>query len=178
MFLNFFFLPLILGIPPHVDTHSAFDSFILSLSIGSDVIMDFKNMEGHQLSCLLPKRSLLLMANESRYAFLMWSEYTSWSKLLIIHFCICRYGWTHGIVPRKYDVVECPDGLTTQARHRRISFTFRRTLQNHKCQCSFRKLCDSQNVLEGNPSLKIDNGIASELERIHVHEVKIHFHYF
>ena len=54
------------GIPNHIDTHSAFDSPILSLSLGSDVVMEFKR-ESQHLSVLLPQRSLLIMDGEARY---------------------------------------------------------------------------------------------------------------
>lgn len=57
---NFF-----IGIPFHVDTHSAFDDNILSLSIGSDIVMEFKKEE-KRCSVLVPRRSLLIMTEESR----------------------------------------------------------------------------------------------------------------
>lgn len=54
------------------------------------------------LSISLPRRSLLIMSGES------------------------RYGWTHGITPRKVDVVSMENGkLTTMQRGLRLSFTFR-----------------------------------------------------
>ena len=38
------------GIPPHVDTHSAFEDGIVSLSLGSDAVMDFKSLvDGKQV---------------------------------------------------------------------------------------------------------------------------------
>lgn len=54
------------------------------------------------VSVLLPQRSLLIMSGES------------------------RYGWTHGITPRKVDVISTDNGkLTTMQRGHRMSFTFR-----------------------------------------------------
>ena len=57
------------GIPPHVDTHSAFEDGILSLSLESSVIMEFKNDKDLTFSILLPRRSLCLMLGESRLIF-------------------------------------------------------------------------------------------------------------
>lgn len=97
------------GIPPHVDTHSAFADAIISLSLASDVVMEFrkpsidnsKEYVAH-VPVTLPRRSLLIMAGES------------------------RYGWKHGITPRKIDVIRNADGhLTTKFRAQRISYTFR-----------------------------------------------------
>lgn len=54
------------------------------------------------VSVLVPRRSILIMSGES------------------------RYGWTHGITPRKIDVVQNESGyLTTMKRNTRISLTFR-----------------------------------------------------
>lgn len=92
-----------------MDTHSAFTAQIISLSLASDVIMEFrkptkinsKEYTAH-VSVLLPRRSLLIMADES------------------------RYGWKHGITPRKIDVIRNADGhLTAKYRDKRISYTFR-----------------------------------------------------
>lgn len=98
-----------IGIPPHADTHSAFHDPIVSLSLLSDVVMEFRQpadingANGKQVSVLLPRRSLLIMSQES------------------------RYGWTHGITPRKIDVYQNDDArLSTFHRDTRISFTFRR----------------------------------------------------
>ncbi|KAK7097708.1 hypothetical protein V1264_004645 [Littorina saxatilis] len=92
------------GIPPHVDTPSAFEDGIMSLSCGSQVIMDFRHPDGRHLSVLLPPRSLLVMTGESRYI------------------------WSHGITPRKSDIIPSPagGGLTLAVRGTRTSFTFRK----------------------------------------------------
>lgn len=45
-----------------------------------------------------------------------------------------RYLWTHGIVPRKTDVISGEDGLTLSHRQTRVSFTFR-TLRRAPCTC-------------------------------------------
>lgn len=133
------------GIPPHVDTHSAFEDPIMSLSLNSDTVMEFKS-ENEHLSILLPRRSLLIMSGES------------------------RYNWTHGITPRKFDIIPSTNGLTVQKRDVRVSFTFRK-LRTGKCDCEYRNNCDS--FLSKQESLKgeIEKSLASRLEQIHVHEV-------
>ena len=65
--------------------------------------MDFRHPIGHHLSVLVPPRSLLVMTGESRYV------------------------WSHGITPRKSDIVpSAAGGLTLAARGVRTSFTFRK----------------------------------------------------
>jgi len=59
-------------------------------------------------SILLKSKSLLIMSDESRYA------------------------WTHGITPRKFDMIKTVDGPDIMSRGIRISVTFRRVVQNHK----------------------------------------------
>jgi len=95
------------GIPSHVDTHGVFDDNILSLSLGSDIIMEFRK-ENNLSSILLKSKSLLIMSGESRYS------------------------WTHGIAPRKFDMINTIDGPDIMFRGTRISVTFRRVVQNCK----------------------------------------------
>ena len=61
------------GIPPHIDTHSCCDGQISSLSLGSDVVMNFSDGggevgSGESYSVLLPRRSLMVMSGRARYA--------------------------------------------------------------------------------------------------------------
>ncbi|GFS15823.1 alkylated DNA repair protein alkB-like protein 8 [Elysia marginata] len=107
------------GIPAHVDTLEAFEDGIVSLSLGSQIVMDFRHPDGRHVSVLLPRRSLMVMKGESRYV------------------------WSHGITPRKSDIVSAETGnkesdsngcaasiggLTLQARRRRVSYTFRKVV--------------------------------------------------
>lgn len=96
-----------LGIPSHIDTHGIFDDYILSLSLGSDIVMEFRREHLHN-SILLKSKSLLIMSGES------------------------RYDWNHGITPRKFDVINTIDGPDVMLRETRISVTFRRVNKNHK----------------------------------------------
>lgn len=139
------------GIPPHVDTHSAFDEPILSLSLEGEIVMDFRRLE-KKVSVLLPRRSLLIMSGEA------------------------RYDWTHGITPRSMDVVRTPHGsLTIQKRQKRISLTFRR-LREGSCNCLFPRLCDSRQNQKQDDALqteteRVDEETASLLEEHNVHKV-------
>ncbi|XP_030836712.1 alkylated DNA repair protein alkB homolog 8 isoform X2 [Strongylocentrotus purpuratus] len=110
------------GIPPHVDTHSAFEDAIISLSLESQIVMEFTHPAGHQVPVVLPRRSLLVMTGEARYK------------------------WTHGITPKKTDIVPdptSPDNLTLHQRGQRTSFTFR-AVRRGPCDCKYPEQCDSQ----------------------------------
>ncbi|XP_076384941.1 tRNA (carboxymethyluridine(34)-5-O)-methyltransferase ALKBH8 isoform X3 [Megalopta genalis] len=130
------------GIPPHVDTHSVFEDSILSLSLGSACIMDFKR-DDEKVNILLPPRSLLIMSGEARYA------------------------WSHGICPRHNDIVKSTDGTTTQPRGTRVSFTFRK-VRRGDCLCAFPQYC---NIKRKSPTTLIDDKIATGLEFSYVHNV-------
>lgn len=84
---------------------------------------------------------------------------------------LLRYAWSHGIVPRKFDIIQASSGLTTQVRGERISFTFRRIRDGDSCRCDFADHCDIQLSEKNRNNLKIDNTVASKLEEVHVHEV-------
>ncbi|XP_036392859.1 alkylated DNA repair protein alkB homolog 8 [Megalops cyprinoides] len=148
------------GIPPHVDTHSAFEDTILSLSLGAKTVMDFRHPDGRSVAVVLPARSLLVMKGESRYL------------------------WTHGITPRKFDMVPAcdsatpqmvtsdPGDLTLSKRATRTSFTFRK-VRRSPCDCAYPSACDSQcaPATPGTPALPRDDGDASRLETRFVHQV-------
>ncbi|XP_057695539.1 alkylated DNA repair protein alkB homolog 8 isoform X2 [Corythoichthys intestinalis] len=151
------------GIPPHVDTHSAFEDTILSLSLGAKTVMEFRHPDGRVVNVFLPGRSLLVMQGESRYL------------------------WTHGITPRKFDMVPawdqhfstpttCDHGalnhLTLSKRGTRTSFTFRK-IRHEPCCCAFPSACDSQGPPSppSLPSLPRGQGDAARLEAEYVHRV-------
>ncbi|KAM7179098.1 tRNA (carboxymethyluridine(34)-5-O)-methyltransferase ALKBH8 isoform 4-T4 [Macrochelys suwanniensis] len=148
------------GIPPHIDTHSAFEDEIISLSLGAEIVMDFKHPDGRTVAVMLPQRSLLVMTGESRYL------------------------WTHGITPRKFDIVHAsgrqkvgsvtPDvgDLTLNRRGTRTSFTFRK-VRRSPCNCTYPSVCDSQqgHQREEAPSFHHGETKASKLEQEYVHKV-------
>ncbi|XP_020570589.1 alkylated DNA repair protein alkB homolog 8 isoform X2 [Phalaenopsis equestris] len=109
-----------IGLSPHIDTHSAFDDMICSLSLAGPCIMEFrKYLLG---SCLLrkaiflPPRSMLLLSGEGRYS------------------------WHHYIPHRKVDIVQ---GKMIRRCSKRVSFTFRK-VRSGPCKCKFSQYCDSQ----------------------------------
>lgn len=89
------------GITPHIDCEPCFEDTIVSISLGSNCVMDFTNsLSQEKISMLLAPRSIVVLQGES------------------------RYNWTHGIAPRKTDKYK---GYNYQ-RGRRISLTFRKTI--------------------------------------------------
>ncbi|KAG5959188.1 hypothetical protein E4U57_000846 [Claviceps arundinis] len=118
------------GIPPHVDTHSAYDQ-LYSLSLGSPVLMQFRDggsdVPGTRVELDLPARSMLRMSGQSR-----------------LH-------WTHGIRARKTDTL--PDGQV-RPRGERWSITFRWLREAEEgreaaCECGNERLCDTAQARRG-----------------------------
>ncbi|KAK6838086.1 hypothetical protein PG987_006367 [Apiospora arundinis] len=132
------------GIPPHVDTHSAYDE-LYSLSLGSAVMMQFRRSpatatatasvsekkeeggeggeeEDKRAELDLLPRSLLELRGDAR-----------------LH-------WTHGIKKRKTDTL--PDG-TVRPRLDRWSITYRwlrepaKAHEPAECECGNARLCDT-----------------------------------
>lgn len=137
------------GIPAHCDTHSCFEDPIVSLSLASSVVMEFrKPTTAEHTNICLPRRSLLIMSGES------------------------RYGWTHGITSKKSDVVKSDRHLTVIRREVRISFTFRKLKLPPNCVCSFSSLCDIETTTAKPTSeLEVTNQLAAKLEIENVHKV-------
>ncbi|CAN8303739.1 unnamed protein product [Cochlearia groenlandica] len=123
------------GLSPHIDTHSAFEDCIFSLSLAGPCIMEFRRYsasawkvdstndedKSSNSSCIkkalyLPPRSMLLLSGEARYA------------------------WNHYIPHHKIDKVK---DKVIRRSPRRVSFTFRK-VRNHPCRCKYPQYCDSQ----------------------------------
>jgi len=102
------------GIPQHVETHSAFEDGIVSLSLISPTVMIFKHPDGECIELLLKPRDLLIVTKEARYL------------------------WSHGINARKTDIIS--NELVT--RNRRISMTFRK-VKGTPCHCQYQAQCYS-----------------------------------
>ncbi|KAG8193528.1 hypothetical protein JTE90_003739 [Oedothorax gibbosus] len=138
------------GIPPHIDTHSACEDGIVSISLGSQVLMDFYHAEDAELcaSVLLPPRSALVMLGESRYL------------------------WKHGITPRKTDIVRSKigDQLTLHQRSTRVSLTFR-MVRDGECHCEYKNQCDSQQNIKSFTKDFVNNDEAEQLEKKYVNQV-------
>ncbi|CAJ0757575.1 19106_t:CDS:2 [Entrophospora sp. SA101] len=109
------------GIPPHVDSHSSFGDTILSFSLGSSIIMEFKNFKtGEVVNVDLPKRSLAILQDDARYL------------------------WSHTIRARKSDLLD--NGLIRE-RDERISLTLRAINTTSSCNCSFPEICDNDKLI-------------------------------
>ncbi|CAH2062775.1 unnamed protein product, partial [Iphiclides podalirius] len=140
------------GIPSHVDRHSPFEPTILSLSLASSVVMDWKHHSGINLPILVPARSMLVMQGEA------------------------RYDWQHGIQPRTWDPVierrtvqgRAVKVITGDSVNRgvRISLTFRWTRRG-ECPCLYKALCDTA----PETGEDLDDLVAANLEELHVHQV-------
>ncbi|KAL1830558.1 hypothetical protein ACET3Z_000209 [Daucus carota] len=125
------------GLSPHIDTHSAFEGSIFSLSLAGPCIMEFRkytdgdwrlkslDSEVENSDCssnflkraiYLPPRSILLLSGEARYA------------------------WHHYIPHHKVDFVN--ESVIRRAS-RRVSFTIRK-VRKGPCQCEYPQYCDSQ----------------------------------
>jgi len=88
------------GISAHTDRTTCFGPVIASLSLGSNVVMDFTDGHDRSGSVVLPRCSLLVLTGDSRST------------------------WRHGIAQRRRDIVNS----TTIQRARRLSLTFRTVL--------------------------------------------------
>ncbi len=119
------------GIAQHIDTHTGFQDGLVSLSLGSDIVMDLSRSQSsheqqqqqqqqqppHVELLVLPRRSLLILRGEARFAV------------------------AHSIAPRKTDSI----GGVIIPRHRRLSITFRATrLTNAPCRCVWIADCEDQ----------------------------------
>jgi len=87
------------GIASHIDCVPCFDGVVISLSLGSPVMMDLKKNQQH-IPVLLEPRSLLVLRGEARYE------------------------WTHGIAKRQSDTYN----EQIIVRERRVSITFRNVI--------------------------------------------------
>ncbi|XP_022863176.1 alkylated DNA repair protein alkB homolog 8-like [Olea europaea var. sylvestris] len=129
------------GLSPHIDTHSAFEGSIFSLSLAGPCIMEFRlyskgvwlstytsSFDAEEQICenssnflrkaiYLPPRSMLLLSGEGRYA------------------------WHHYIPHHKVDKVKDSE---IRRGPRRVSLTLRK-VRKGPCQCEFPQYCDSQN---------------------------------
>ncbi|CAD6190365.1 unnamed protein product [Caenorhabditis auriculariae] len=132
------------GIPSHYDTHSAFEDPVVSLSMLSDVVMEFKDgaNSARIAPVLLPRRSLCLIQGESRYR------------------------WKHGIVNRKHDV----DPRTNRVipRQMRVSLTLRK-IRTVPCKCPWKEFCDWDR--EGEMGVPKSGNEAERLEGSYVADV-------
>ena len=131
------------GIAPHVDNPNAFDDYVISVSLMSDLSMVFRQQHKKKMSQLcLRANSVLVLRGESRFE------------------------WSHAIAERKHDLMTDLDGhVRVNVRSKRVSLTFRKT----KTAASENETA-SENAL---PKLVLpsDESEACAFERSHVHDV-------
>lgn len=89
------------GIAMHVDCEPCFTDTIISLSLLSDINLDFKHQNTHKKKALLLKRRSLLVIRDN-----------------------ARYSYQHGIAQRKSDTFN----EQKRVRRRRVSLTFRKVI--------------------------------------------------
>jgi alkylated DNA repair dioxygenase AlkB len=93
------------GIAKHIDCEPCFKETIISLSLGSDCVINFTHQKTlEEMSVLLEARSLIVMERDARYV------------------------WLHSIAPRKIDKI----GNLSFQRERRISITFRKVILSNE----------------------------------------------
>ncbi|KAF5869618.1 putative alkbh6 protein [Botrytis fragariae] len=143
------------GIPPHVDTHSAFGEYLYSLSLGSAVPIGFKRCGiNEERKMRRPKRSLgEAIANGRREKAEedgeeKWEVWLRERSLLVMR-GEARYGFAHGIRGRKFDVdVELDENGEGVKRRRegRWSITMRSVKRGAEmgCECAFPGVCDAR----------------------------------
>lgn len=129
------------GIPPHTDNTTAFDEYIISLSLKSSVQMEFRQNGSKKFSkFVLKPNSLLVLKGD------------------------VRYNWAHLIAERKHDLIANENGISTvKKREKRISLTFRKVKSD-----GGQKPVDKSNIEMLLPKNETE---AIEFERAHVHEV-------
>ena len=89
------------GISSHIDCVPCFTDTIISLSLGSNCVMDFKSLAtGKKIPILLEPRSLTVLKDDARYK------------------------WTHSIAARRIDQFH----KQVITRERRVSLTFRKVI--------------------------------------------------
>ncbi|KAJ0233123.1 Alkylated DNA repair protein ALKBH8 [Hirschfeldia incana] len=128
------------GLSPHIDTHSAFEDCIFSLSLAGPCIMEFRRYSAStwkvdeekpdSTTCIkkalyLPPRSMLLLSGEARYA------------------------WNHYIPHHKIDKVK---DKVIRRSPRRVSFTLRK-VRNHPCRLYF--ILNPLKSLESRPNKRV-----------------------
>uniref|UniRef100_A0A7I4EC52 tRNA (carboxymethyluridine(34)-5-O)-methyltransferase n=1 Tax=Physcomitrium patens TaxID=3218 RepID=A0A7I4EC52_PHYPA len=149
------------GLSPHIDTHSAFEGSILSLSLGGPCIMEFRKYikrgnslvdgDAHTSTSISQQND---ESNENAEAIVVRNDdsvptgsvYIIRKALflpprsLLILSGEARYAWHHYIPHHKIDNV---NGQVLDRGTRRVSFTFRK-VRPGACNCPFIEHCDSQ----------------------------------
>ncbi|KAL9447728.1 hypothetical protein AB3S75_015245 [Citrus x aurantiifolia] len=128
------------GLSPHIDTHSAFEGLIFSLSLAGPCIMEFRRyLEGSWLPNSTPGMNMAVENPDDNSSVLRRAIYLPPRSMLLLS-GEARYAWNHYIPHHKIDMVN--DTVIRRAS-RRVSFTFRKVREG-PCRCEFPQYCDSQ----------------------------------
>jgi alkylated DNA repair protein alkB family protein 8 len=137
------------GLAPHVDTHSAFEGAIVSLSLAGPTVMVLRkeidvDIDGNGKREEMEKEEEnrgIDHQNHNQNHMLQKSLFLPPRSLLILG-GEARYAWQHYIPHRKSDEVV---GMGAVHRaERRVSLTFRKINTGGPCQCRWPEHCDSQ----------------------------------
>lgn len=128
-------------IPLHVDTHSMCTEWIVTLSLGSNIVMNFEQ-DGHddsnttiQSKVYLRQRSLMIMKNQSRYG---WKHGISQTSVDLVPFSLARINQSLSVASSRVALI---------GRGERYSLTFRKTtLPGFQCRCDFPMYCDVSSI--------------------------------
>lgn len=128
------------GISAHVDTHQAFQDGVVSVSILDDIVMEF--------SWAVPGDSRYYATTEEEYAIRSKTHYLVLPRrsLLLIR-GEARYAWSHRIPARTTDLVE----QVRKERSRRLSITYR-SVRRQPCTCPWPRACFDQEGGSSEPS--------------------------
>nr|XP_027193482.1 alkylated DNA repair protein ALKBH8 homolog isoform X4 [Cicer arietinum] len=128
------------GLSPHIDTHSAFEDLIFSLSLAGPCIMEFRRYEdGAQLPRVASSTVTKVESPEDGSNFIRKAIYLPPRSLLLIS-GEARYAWHHYIPHHKIDKV---NGRVIRRASRRVSFTLRK-VRTGLCKCEYPQYCDSR----------------------------------
>ncbi|KAL5550640.1 hypothetical protein UlMin_000816 [Ulmus minor] len=128
------------GLSPHIDTHSAFEGLIFSLSLAGPCIMEFRRyLNGSCLSNASISTQKEIENPESNANFIRRAIYLPPQSMLLLS-GEARYAWNHYIPHHKIDTV---NDRVIRRGSRRVSFTFRKA-RTTPCKCDFPQYCDSQ----------------------------------
>jgi len=140
------------GIPPHVDTHSAYDE-LYALSLGSPVAMQFRRTRARTRTTRSQSNGKAASASGDDNNNNSNSEDQEKEELeretvdvdlpprsMMQMSGESRLHWEHGIKKRKKDVL--PDG-TVRLRGDRWSITYRWLREGGVCECGDERLCDT-----------------------------------
>ncbi|KAK7252575.1 hypothetical protein RIF29_36624 [Crotalaria pallida] len=128
------------GLSPHIDTHSAFEDLIFSLSLSGPCIMEFRRYDsGDRPPRVASSAVAETESSEDDSNFIRRAIYLPPRSLLLLS-GEARYAWHHYIPHHKIDKV---NERVIRRASRRVSFTFRK-VRTDGCKCEFPQYCDSQ----------------------------------